>query len=230
MKKQALILACFMISLSTTIFAQKQTDLSARVIFPQQDGYEVAVGDTLKIMMSVKNLGTEDILPTDTLVYGISGFPVTMYSWDTIPAGDSIIIAPLTYINDGSDTADKAHSFCFYLIFDRYPTIDDSNPDNDTTCISFLTKGADNVGIDNNNYQEALNLNVYPNPTAEKVFLSYHNIAVSRIELMDISGRKLRTFAPDSKILDISLITPGMYLLDIRTADGKKRVFKIVKQ
>lgn len=71
----------------------------------------------------------------------------------------------------------------------------------------------------------ASQLSVYPNPTTDRVTISGHKGSVA--ELCDIQGRHIASInIPDTPTtLDLSYITPGIYLLRI---DG--RVLKVVKQ
>lgn len=216
----------YLTTVPTCLFAQKHTDLSAEVIFPEQNGYEVAIGDTLKIMLSVKNLGMEDILPEDTLLYRIEGFPALIYIWDTIPAGDSTIINVLNFINDGSDTANRMYTFCFYLIYDHYQTIEDPNPSNDTTCVRFTAKGND-LGIGNQKSFTPF-VNLYPNPAKNCIHLQYDDLQIQSLQLSDLSGRLIKTFPSGNKTLNLRELAAGVYFLQITTKEGDKQTKKIM--
>lgn len=66
---------------------------------------------------------------------------------------------------------------------------------------------------------------IFPNPTNGMLYLHYENIKVTRLALIDISGKEIKTFAPQSKQLDISALPRGNYFLCLSAGEGK-----IVKQ
>ena len=71
-------------------------------------------------------------------------------------------------------------------------------------------------------------VSIYPNPTSSKININ-SNFNIKSIELYDVQGRILITQLGDSKSLDISDKTNGIYFLKITTEKGNK-VEKLVKE
>jgi len=63
---------------------------------------------------------------------------------------------------------------------------------------------------------------VFPNPASDLITLAYDDqqVEVLRIELLDVSGRLARAFAPASRALDIRSLPCGLYLLCIFPKNG----------
>lgn len=59
-------------------------------------------------------------------------------------------------------------------------------------------------------------IRIFPNPARGKINLGYERLAVRALRLNDISGRAVRTFPPESKVLNIAGMAPGIYFLNIR--------------
>lgn len=71
-------------------------------------------------------------------------------------------------------------------------------------------------------------VSIYPNPTSSKININ-SNFNIKSIELYDVQGRVLVTQIGNSKSLDISDKTNGIYFLKITTEKGSK-VEKLVKK
>ncbi len=71
-------------------------------------------------------------------------------------------------------------------------------------------------------------INVSPNPTNSKININCNN-NVKKIELYDVQGRVLETHIGETKTLDISEKTNGIYFLKITTEKGSK-VEKVIKE
>ena len=72
---------------------------------------------------------------------------------------------------------------------------------------------------------DVLNIKVYPNPFSENFTIEFSkSIEKGTVELIDITGRivKSQVVNNDMKlIIDASRIAPAVYILQIRTPDGK---------
>ena len=69
-------------------------------------------------------------------------------------------------------------------------------------------------------------ISVYPNPTANRIYIQGENI--TKAELFDLRGRKVK--APNQKQIDLSDITSGSFILKVTTDNNKSKSFKIIKQ
>lgn len=63
------------------------------------------------------------------------------------------------------------------------------------------------------------NLKVYPNPAKEKINLDYDaSVDIISIQLLDVSGKVVRTYTTNFQEIDVSGVQNGTYLLCITTA------------
>jgi len=70
------------------------------------------------------------------------------------------------------------------------------------------------------------NIFVYPNPTANRIYIQADNI--SKAELFDLVGRKVK--ATNQNQIDLSNISNGSFILKVTTENNKTQSFKIIKQ
>ena len=69
-------------------------------------------------------------------------------------------------------------------------------------------------------------ISVYPNPTANRIYIQGENIL--QAELFDLRGRKVK--ATNQKQIDLSDITSGSFILKVTTDNNNTKSFKIIKQ
>lgn len=67
---------------------------------------------------------------------------------------------------------------------------------------------------------------VYPNPTANRIYIQADN--VKKAEIFDLRGRKVK--ATNQKQIDLSDITSGSFILKVTTDNNKSKSFKIIKK
>lgn len=71
----------------------------------------------------------------------------------------------------------------------------------------------------NNSFREKLK--IYPNPASEKINIDYgSSVRIQNIQLTDVSGRVIKTFRKNEKVLNVSGLPGGVYFLHIRAEDG----------
>jgi len=71
---------------------------------------------------------------------------------------------------------------------------------------------------------------IYPNPAHEKINLEYdNNLNIQKIQLLDLSGKVIKSYKKDYNSLDVSDIHNGEYILNIITNKGKttKKILKL---
>ena len=74
-------------------------------------------------------------------------------------------------------------------------------------------------------------ISIYPQPANDKVIIQIDQIYVSKVQLISMDGRVVRTFNENEiarSELDISTIPSGMYILDFATPNGEHAVKKLV--
>jgi hypothetical protein len=81
------------------------------------------------------------------------------------------------------------------------------------------------LSTDKNNLE---NFKVYPNPTANKLYLNSRK-AIKKISLFNIVGENILSFNSDQKEINISNFSKGIYILRIQFKDHKSLVRKIIK-
>ena len=96
-----------------------------------------------------------------------------------------------------------------------------TNP-NDTT-----TNPSDTTTTNINDINEVL-VNVYPNPTADILNIELDE-NVSAIQVYDVTGKKVKTFEPSNRQLNIAEFSTGIYFLEIATTESKS-IVKVIKQ
>ena len=69
-------------------------------------------------------------------------------------------------------------------------------------------------------------ISVYPNPTANRIYIQGENIL--QAELFDLRGRKVK--ATNKKQIDLSDVTSGSFILKVTTENNNTKSFKIIKQ
>ena len=69
-------------------------------------------------------------------------------------------------------------------------------------------------------------ISVYPNPTADRIFIQAENVL--QAELFDLRGRKVK--ATNQKQIDMSDIGSGSFILKVTSDNNNTKSFKIIKQ
>ena len=69
-------------------------------------------------------------------------------------------------------------------------------------------------------------ISVYPNPTANRIYIQGENIL--QAELFDLRGRKVKV--TNQKQIDLSDITSGSFILKVTTDNNNTKSFKIIKR
>ena len=74
--------------------------------------------------------------------------------------------------------------------------------------------------------QTASSIYVYPNPTADRIYIQADNI--KKAELFDLMGRKVMETKQDQ--IDISNMSSGSYILQVTIQNNTTQSFKIIKR
>jgi len=69
-------------------------------------------------------------------------------------------------------------------------------------------------------------IEVYPNPAQDNIRLKYSQTHIQTLQLLDITGKSVKTYPSESKALDVSGVAAGLYFLHIKTkeADIKEKI------
>ncbi|MDO6792596.1 T9SS type A sorting domain-containing protein [Tamlana sp. 1_MG-2023] len=68
--------------------------------------------------------------------------------------------------------------------------------------------------------------NLYPNPTQHTIHLSS---SIHSVQIIDITGKVVKTFSEETKQLDVSQLNSGLYFLKGFSSDGILRIKKFIK-
>ncbi|WP_207893756.1 T9SS type A sorting domain-containing protein [Tenacibaculum sp. M341] len=88
--------------------------------------------------------------------------------------------------------------------------------------INFITLSIDNI----DNPVNALETKIFPNPTKRSLTISI-NKKINRVEILDLKGRKLKSYFINNDKIDISDLSTGLYF--IKFPNTKIAPIKILK-
>ncbi len=78
--------------------------------------------------------------------------------------------------------------------------------------------------------QQSSSLNISPNPAGNTIYLQNpKNITISKIELYNTEGKKIKCFNKNTTEIDIQEVPKGAYILTLITYKGKES-FKVIKK
>lgn len=98
----------------------------------------------------------------------------------------------------------------------------------------FCTTGAlaqDSKGAPSQRGQETIEgLNIYPNPVSTgRIFITSKSSLNKDIEIYDVLGKKILQASVSAKELNISTLTPGVYIIKVKEGDATATRKLIVK-
>lgn len=218
MKK--LLLSIFTL-VSVAAFAQK--DLSIRLLAPA-DRFEINSGKPFAVAFSVKNMGSNPILATDTFLIRLAlnnQLLQTLAGGRALNPGDSVILSPqgggmsISFTND-VDTA------LFISLISFKDTVANVDP-NDTNDVDFSyvklqvikTSVAEMTALANS-------VSVYPNPAATELSITM-KATDATVEVMDITGKLVNTYPVimgEAK-MDVSNFNNGVYFYQVKTSTNE---------
>ncbi|PSK93040.1 T9SS type A sorting domain-containing protein [Taibaiella chishuiensis] len=257
MKLLAVLLV--MIAAQVNVMAQnRKTNMELKMVSPAANA-TIANGANLNVSVTIKNLGPDALLPTDTMVLlhsALQSGEILRVAIGSITGGGNLAVGATSPVlslgsyqnnNTGSDqTAD----FCTLLLDVNRSNItlqgrtsplqekwDDTDTTNNRACAKITLKGKPVGLFDVDGVKESLVMG--PNPANREVsfLLSLENTAAVRATVRDIQGREVMTRdygrvpAGDKAPLklDVSGLRNGIYLVELNSGD-KKSVGKLVVQ
>ncbi len=78
--------------------------------------------------------------------------------------------------------------------------------------------------------EEIPDLVIYPNPTENSFRINYDTDDIVNLKLYNSLGQLVITTIPENKIVDISMLPSGVYIVSIRTENHKKYISKLIKE
>ena len=111
--------------------------------------------------------------------------------------------------------------------------VNDSITPKGTTIMNEILAGIQDSTAQNSAITEQSIINVYPNPTSDKVVVSYSTACAScqlRVYNSEVKQVYESKGVDKETEIDLSQLGIGVYYLSITTAEGKKQGWKIVKR
>lgn len=91
--------------------------------------------------------------------------------------------------------------------------------DRDTSYFSYLSSSQ---------YKLERDIEIYPNPASDFLYLKGEGLSNSTVKLLDISGREVSLYYGGESRLDLKGIKSGIYFLIVESKDGNRLVKKVM--
>ena len=94
----------------------------------------------------------------------------------------------------------------------------------------FWLKSSSSVGISENALSSVVSsvVEIYPNPATSTLTIE-SNVKILTVDILDASGRKVKTVVPSNSTVDISELVSGIYFFHLYTENGNT-IKKIIKE
>jgi hypothetical protein len=217
MKK--LLLSIFTL-VSVAAFAQK--NLSIRLLEPA-DRFEINSNKPFPVKFSVKNVGSDTILATDTFLIRValnSQLLLTLTGANKLKPGDSVLLVPPGgSMSIGFTKAQEVDTALFISLISFKDTVANVDP-NDTNDIDlafvklrlFKTSVAELNNL-------ASSVSAFPNPANTEFTITMKSTDAT-VEVMDVTGKLINTYPivlGEAK-MDVSNFNNGVYFYQIKTS------------
>lgn len=91
-------------------------------------------------------------------------------------------------------------------------------------------EGKDSFFGNKNQEQPFENLNIYPNPVGNgRIFLTSKTNSIKEIEIFDVLGKRVLQISITTKELNVSMLSPGVYIIKIKEGDQRATRKLVVK-
>jgi hypothetical protein len=110
-------------------------------------------------------------------------------------------------------TGETNFSFTPTLNGDYAVTITENVCSETSTCVTVSSVGINEVTL--------RNVNIYPNPVQNELFIELENGQITHIDILDLSGKVIKSIMNNNaKSIDVSDLTQGIYILNVSTENG----------
>lgn len=187
------------------------------------------LADTIVIAGEIANYGS-DTLRSVVVNFSVDGGPVKSMNYDSIKV---LPFQTLAFEHDSlifTDSTDRFYNICVWTSLPNGGT--DSRLSNDTLCQK-VSVGSP-IAIDNP--MESLGLSIFPNPSSGMIRIRQASESVYALtfSVLDLSGKVVATMEQDGMAgtwsWDLSHLPKGLYLLQLRSAQGVAGYKKIIIQ
>lgn len=208
-----------------SFFAQRNVDLELTVTNPQ-DGEYIPPNQFFPFTVSVKNVGTTNLLASDSVAYYLlmNGDTITFqpentnhffYTGNALQTGDSFSINRQMGFDVSLDGQDV--ELCVFVKpYSLLDPVSDSLLTDNTDCVTIHVMN-DPAGVD-----EVVNasVSVFPNPAAGQFTIDAKEAQLLTVNALDAQGRRIELVTNANKSIDCSSLANGMYQLEIMTSNG----------
>ncbi|MGQ2982886.1 T9SS type A sorting domain-containing protein [Flavobacterium sp.] len=88
----------------------------------------------------------------------------------------------------------------------------------------------ENKGFPASNKETIEGLNIYPNPaTSDRIYITSKSAQSKEVEIFDVLGKKILQATLTGKELNITSLTPGVYIIKVKEGDASATRKLIVK-
>ncbi|WP_294824297.1 T9SS type A sorting domain-containing protein [uncultured Flavobacterium sp.] len=88
----------------------------------------------------------------------------------------------------------------------------------------------ENKGVSASNKETIEGLNIYPNPaTSDRIYITSKSAQSKEVEVFDVLGKKILQATLTGKELNITSLTPGVYIIKVKEGDASATRKLIVK-
>lgn len=165
----------------------------------------------LTFTSSIRNMGTDSILPTDSLFlywkadwYVYLNFAVMRKTNLTVAPGENLTLATQVTLFS-PDLQPLNDNYCVKLVVKRNGVKTDQDTTNNEFCEG-------HTGIDAQTELKALR--VYPNPCAGSLFIEGAEMG-SRFEINDLLGRTVLEGVNSVQPINVALLSEGQYIMTV---------------
>ena len=97
---------------------------------------------------------------------------------------------------------------------------------NNLELVAYKITGDNSASVETENIQ---NLVIYPNPMENTFTFNFNTNDIIDIKIYNSLGQLVITKVPEDKIVDVSMLPDGVYIVSIQTKNHKKHVSKLIK-
>jgi len=168
----------------------------------------VGCDSIITLDLTINNLDVSTTQTGNTIMANLSG---AEYQWINCSKGNAIISGAI----DASYTATLDGDYAVIVTFKGCSDTSD--------CVTIGAMDIDDISHKKNRYT------LYPNPTTSHLMISNFSARINQINVLDLNGKTVRSFAPKSNLIELNNLQNGIYFIQIQ--EGKDRfVQKIIKQ
>ncbi|MDH4472607.1 MAG: T9SS type A sorting domain-containing protein [Fluviicola sp.] len=208
-----------------SFFAQRNVDLELTMTSPS-DGEYIPPGQIFPFTVSVKNVGTTNLLTTDSVAYYLlmNGDTLTFqpdninhifYTGNALQTGESFSINRQMGFDVSLDGQDV--DLCVFVKpYSLLDPVSDSLLTDNTDCVTIHVMN-DPASLDE---EQAASVSIYPNPAASQFKIDIKDAQLQSVNAIDAQGRSIKLVTNANKFIDCSTLANGMYQLEITTSNG----------